>query len=180
MSIATRTGDDGTTGLMFGRRVFKWNPQVEAYGTVDELNASLGVARAAVSDQDSAEWLCSVQKRLVGLMGELAVQREDYPNYLSKGYARITRDDVTFLDSKIESLEKEEGLSFDGWATPGANPAAAALDLARTVCRRAERRATEVDADAPRNPLLLQFLNRLSDCLWLLARKFENITGLPQ
>ncbi len=173
MSIATRTGDDGTTGLMFGRRVPKWDAQVEAYGTVDELSSALGVARAANPEPSVNQWIMNVQKRLVGLMGELAVRREDYATYLARGYAHITTDDLAFLDAMVEKLEAEDGLKFDGWATPGATPPAAALDMARTVCRRAERRAIEVDPDTPRNPALIQFLNRLSDCLWLLARKFE-------
>lgn len=158
---------------MFGRRVPKWDSQVEAYGTVDELNAALGVARSVIPDLETNSWIVDVQKRLVGLMGELAVRREDYQNYLNKGYAHITAEDVAFLDSTVNNLESHDGLKFDGWATPGATPTAAALDMARTICRRAERRAVEIDADSPRNPTLIQFLNRLSDCLWLYARKYE-------
>lgn len=172
-SIATRTGDDGTTALMFNRRLAKHAPRVEAYGTVDELNAALGVARAGVSDAGLCEWLAGVQRRLVALMGELAVLPEDHGRYVDKGFPVVTAEDVAMVDAKVAGLETGDGLTFDGWATPGATPAAAGFDMARTVCRRAERRVSSLFVSDPGNPEILRFLNRLSDCLWLLARGHE-------
>ena len=117
MSIATRTGDGGTTALMYGRRVSKDSPRVEAYGEVDELNACLGLARAQI--QSSMKSLLEkIQKALVGLMGELAVATEDLPRYEADGYARIKDEDLALLDKEIERLEKEAPPSqgvVDSW-----------------------------------------------------------------
>ncbi len=174
-SIATRTGDDGTTGLMFARRVSKADLRVDTYGTVDELNSALGMVRAFSSLPEESEWLVSVQKLLVVLMGELAVSNEDREAYFAKGHLPIDDSSLELLDQKVSHLETVDGLKFDGWATPGANQAAACSDLARTVCRRAERKVVMlVSAGITVNPQIPKFLNRLSDCLWLLARKFES------
>jgi cob(I)alamin adenosyltransferase len=171
MSIATRTGDNGTTALMFGRRVSKNDPRVEAYGTVDELNAALGLARAQAVRSGAAESLLAVQGRLVALMGELAVAPEDLQRYRTAGkYPQLEESALAELDRLVERLEHEK-FTFDGWATPGANVAAAALDVARTVCRRAERRVVELGGDAA---LVIRYLNRLSDVLWLMARQAES------
>jgi cob(I)alamin adenosyltransferase len=171
MSIATRTGDDGTTALMFGRRVRKDDPRVEAYGTVDELNAALGLARAQAARLDAAEALLNIQKQLVALMGELAVAPEDLARYRSSGkYPLLDDAALAHLDDLVKQIEGEK-ISCDGWATPGANLPAAALDVARTICRRAERRVVGLDGD---NALVIRYLNRLSDVLWLMARQAES------
>jgi|SRR5438105_33081 len=173
MSIITRTGDDGTTGLMYNRRVAKTHPRVEAYGTVDELNAAIGLARAAADEDFVREVLLAVQKDLVVVMGELATLQEDLERYRTDGYQMVTSE----MTSRLEKIAKEieaQNISFHGWATPGANPSSAALDLARTVGRRAERRVCVLlETQLLRNPDLLTFLNRLSDLLWLLARWVE-------
>lgn len=137
MSITTRTGDGGSTTLMYGKRVSKDSPRVGAYGEVDELNSCLGLARAQ-ADKDRKGLLEVVQKALVGLMGELAVAPEDLKRYEADGYARIKEEDLARLDQEIERLEKKAPPA-KGWSTPGGNLAGAALDLARAVCRRAER-----------------------------------------
>jgi cob(I)alamin adenosyltransferase len=173
MSIVTKTGDSGTTGLMYNRRVPKNHPRIEACGAIDELNAALGVARAANKDPYVAEQLLPVQKDLVGLMGELATLHEDMPRYIKDGFARMTPDLITKLDDAAKFIESQN-VSFKGWATPGENAAAAALDLARSICRRAERRAYELQEQRHvDNPSILVYLNRLSDVLWLLARRSE-------
>src|SRR5258707_2269444 len=139
MSIVTKTGDGGTTALMYGRRVPKFDPRVEAYGAVDELNAVLGTARANAEQDFVRDNLLLIQKDLVILMGELAVAREDLERYVKDGYSLVTPD----LTAKLEKLVREieiQNVSFKGWATPGASAHSAALDVARTVCRRAERR----------------------------------------
>jgi cob(I)alamin adenosyltransferase len=173
MSIATRTGDGGTTALMYGRRVSKDSPRVEAYGEVDELNACLGVARAQI--QSSGKILLEkIQKALVGLMGELAVATEDLPRYEADGYARIKDEDLALLDKEIERLEKDAPPA-KGWSTPGGNLAGAALDLARAVCRRAERGVWQLEKKEGNVRIIIpRYLNRLSDLLWLLERDLES------
>ena len=139
MSIVTKTGDDGTTALMYGRRVPKTHPRVEAYGCVDELNAALGHARATAEHAWVRDSLLPVQKDLVTLMGELALLPEDLPRYTKDGYPLFTADLVGKLDNLAGKIEAQK-IHFKGWATPGATINSAALDLARTTCRRAERR----------------------------------------
>lgn len=173
MSIATRTGDQGTTGLMYNRRVPKCHPRVEACGSVDELNAALGLARAACPQPFIQSHLAALQKQLVTLMGELATAVEDLPRYVRDGFPLMEPDLTAKLDALIAQLESE-GMTFSGWAVPGANAGAAALDFARTVCRRAERRVCELHQNQQlRNDEILAYLNRLSDVLWLLARWAE-------
>jgi cob(I)alamin adenosyltransferase len=175
MSIATRTGDDGTTGLMYGRRVGKADPRVEAYGTVDELNAALGMARAHAALPLVRDELLAVQKPLVALMGELAVAPEDLARYRSTDkYPKLEESALQHLDELVARIEAEK-ISFAGWATPGASVASAALDVARTVCRRAERRVVSLSTTGERNSLTIRYLNRLSDVLWLLARYTETV-----
>lgn len=171
MSIITRTGDDGTTGLMYNRRVPKHHPRVEAYGCVDELNAALGLARAHAAAEPWDARLLELQRDLVRLMGELATAVEDLPRYAADGFAPVTAEMTAKLDRQAAALEARLKPPR-GWAMPGANPLSAALDLARTVCRRAERRVCQLEQDGQlRNPEILRYLNRLADLLWLLARE---------
>ncbi len=158
---------------MYNRRVPKSHPRVEAYGTVDELNAALGVARATATESFVSENLFSIQKELVGLMGELCVQPEDLERYVKDGYSLVTVAMTAKLDALVKEIEAQS-VSFKGWATPGATENSAALDLARTICRRAERRVFDLQATGElKNAEILIFLNRLSDLLWLLARWME-------
>lgn len=174
MSIATKTGDKGTTALMFGRRVPKTHIRVEAYGTVDELNAVLGLVRASGIQPFIAESVMAIQKDLVVLMGELAVAQEDRERYEKAGYHFVQAPMVDHLTDLVDDLEKNHHISFKHWATPGATSGAAALDLARTVCRRAERRVVEIaEKGEAINPEIVRYLNRLSDLCWLYARFVE-------
>jgi cob(I)alamin adenosyltransferase len=173
MSIATRTGDQGSTGMMFNRRVSKCHPRVEAFGCVDELNAALGLARAAGSPGFIRENLLAVQKQLVVVMGELATAVEDLPRYVTEGYPLTTPELTATLDGLVNQMEAQE-MTFHGWAMPGETACSAALDLARTVCRRAERRVCELHEHKQlRNQEIIVYLNRLSDVLWLMARWVE-------
>ncbi|MBP7825632.1 MAG: cob(I)yrinic acid a,c-diamide adenosyltransferase [Verrucomicrobia bacterium] len=173
MSIVTKGGDAGLTSLMYGRRIAKSHPRVEAYGCVDELNAALGVARATATQPFLRNHLARVQENLVQLMGELATAPEDLVRFGRDGFQVVTPELTALLDQVIAEIESQ-GVSFKGWATPGATPAAAALDLARTVCRRAERRVCGLsEAGELTNPEIVVYLNRLSDLLWLLARWAE-------
>ena len=177
MSIVTKTGDEGSTALMYNRRVSKCHPRVEAYGAVDELNAALGLARASVHNTLAQESLVQIQKDLVGLMGELATAVEDLPRYAKDGFSLVTSAQTFQLEQVIHSIEAQVG-SFRDWVTPGANLASASVDVARTVCRRAERRVCELQASNQlHNPEIIIYLNRLSDLLWLMARWIENQTA---
>jgi cob(I)alamin adenosyltransferase len=170
MSITTKTGDGGTTGLMYNRRVPKTHARVEAYGTVDELNAALGLARASATEMFVRDNLFWIQKSLVDLMGELSVTLEDLPRYAKDGYTLVTPAMTAKLDSLVQEIEAQK-VSFQGWATPGATQNSAALDLARTVCRRAERLVCALqEAGELKNAEIIIYLNRLSDLLWLFAR----------
>ncbi len=173
MSIVTKTGDQGTTGLMYNRRVSKCHPRVEAYGCVDELNTALGLARAASSDDFIRENLIATQKDLVILMGELATAVEDLPRYVKDGFSLVTPAMTAGLDQVVQEVEAQK-VSFKDWATPGANMPSATLDVARTVCRRAERRVCALhEAAQLQNPEVSIYLNRLADLLWLFARWVE-------
>jgi cob(I)alamin adenosyltransferase len=171
MSIATRTGDQGKTGLMYGRRVDKFDLRVETYGTVDELNAALGLARAQAELPLVKTELLLIQKQLVALMGELAVAPEDAQRYAKDNYVKLTEEMLRHLDELVAKVEAEK-ISFD-WATPGASVASASLDVARTICRRAERLVAKLAAAHEIDLLVIRYLNRLSDLLWLFARYTE-------
>ena len=175
MSIATKTGDAGETALMYGRRVPKTHRRVEAYGTVDELNSALGFVRATVSIPLLHDLILSVQKELVTLMGELAVADESRDRYLKDGYEVVIPAMVDRLTSVVEDLEKNHHITYKHWATPGFSIGSAALDVARTTCRRAERRIVALADSADYvNPDTIRYLNRLSDVLWLFARFLES------
>ena len=177
MSIATKTGDDGTTALLYGRRVPKTHPRIEACGAVDELNAALGLARAAAEDDILRNHLLAIQKDLVVLMGETGMAMEDLPRYVKDGYQLVTPAMTAKLNALVRQLEAKK-THFKGWATPGETMPAAALDAARTICRRAERRVcTLKETGELRNAEIVIYLNRLGDLLWLFARRAEAKSG---
>src|SRR6187431_13233 len=126
MSICTKTGDNGTTGLMYNRRVPKTHPRIETYGTIDELNAALGVARAASKEEFITSKLLHLQKLLIYVMGELATEKADLPRYAKDGFKSIQQEHGEELERWITEIEGQK-ISFQGWATPGANAQAAAL-----------------------------------------------------
>lgn len=172
MSIVTKTGDDGTTALMYGRRVPKNHPRVEAYGAVDELNSALGLARATTILELERENLLRIQNELVVLMGELATAPEDMPRYLKDGFVQVAAEKTAKLEELINQIEPK--ISLKDWAMPGATLHGAALDSARAVCRRAERRVCALqEAGELGNGEIIIYLNRLADLLWLLARFVE-------
>src|SRR5258708_32790359 len=170
MSIVTKTGDRGQTALMYNRRVSKCHPRVEAYGAVDELNAALGLARATAKQDFIRDNLMAIQKDLVVLMGELATAVEDLPRFLKDGFSQASPAMTAKLDALVKEIE-EQVASFHGWAMPGSNVGSAALDVARTVCRRAERGICGLHEKGQlNNAEIIVYLNRLSDLLWLMAR----------
>ena len=177
MSIATKTGDEGETSLMYGRRVSKTAGRVDAYGSVDELNSALGLARASATDEFLREQIFAIQKELVLVMGELATGREGLERYQKDGFQLTSASMTDRVTAVVDDLEKNRLGKFKGWATPGETLNAAALDLARTTCRRAERRVALLMAeDLKFNREILRYLNRLSDVCWLLARYAEQLS----
>lgn len=174
MSIVSKTGDSGTTKLMYGARVSKADLQVEAYGTIDELNSFLGLARAACDDAEIGAIIESLQRETFVVAGEMATP----PEQLEKLKARVTPAMTAALEAHITPIEQMPGL-LDDWALPGATTAGAAIDVARAVARRAERYAVRLsDADGLPNAEVLRYLNRLSDLLWLLGRRYEMERGI--
>jgi cob(I)alamin adenosyltransferase len=161
---------------MYGRRVSKTDARVDGYGCVDELNAALGLARVTASEPFIAEHVLIMQKDLIIVMGELATAREDLARYTADGYERTSPAMVDRLTAAIDDLEQNKLMHFKGWAIPGSSVGSASLDIARTTCRRAERRvAALLEADAQLNGEILRYLNRASDLCWLLARYAEQI-----
>jgi len=184
MKIYTKAGDAGETGLFGGERIAKDNARVEAYGTVDELNCALGVARAALAadpvlhDQDVL--LTRLQSELFDLGAELATPPQRLDTKLASRIPLASDERTAALEREIDRMEAElEPLKT--FILPAGTPSAAALHLARAICRRAERRAvtlSHADADAVR-PEALRYLNRLSDLLFVMARYANHRAGLP-
>lgn len=173
MSITTKKGDDGTTSLMYNRRVSKVAPRIEMLGFVDELNAALGQVRCQSDASKIANKIERIQKQLVELMGELATDGCDRERYQKDGFRLVDQEFVAPIDTLVVELESRMS-SFQGWAYPGDNPVSASLDAARCICRRAERQVCRlIESGSEPNREIQRYLNRLSDALWLLARYVE-------
>ncbi|MFP4070327.1 MAG: cob(I)yrinic acid a,c-diamide adenosyltransferase [Opitutales bacterium] len=172
MSISTQRGDDGTTALLFNKRVAKTHPRVMTYGRVDELNSALGLCRAHAKDVAVRGRLLEIQKTLIPLMAELATDDADHPRFLEKFADTLLRDaQVQTLTELVHELEARDG-GFQGWTQPGNTPADAFFDQARTTCRRAERGLVALrESGAQVRPELIAYLNRLADLLWLWGRE---------
>lgn len=166
MKVYTRAGDDGTTGLLFGGRVPKDSPLPTAYGAVDEAQAALGLARAETPDGGELDnILIAVGKDLYVLMAELATLPDNHDK-LTDGQTRVTSTMVDALEELIDATSEKFEPPTE-FVIPGTNRVSAALDLARTVVRRAERVAISAAADQSQ---VVPYLNRLSDLVWTLAR----------
>jgi cob(I)alamin adenosyltransferase len=172
MSIATKTGDDGETGLVGGKRVSKAHPRVQAYGAVDELTSALGFARSICRNARVNDATKVIQKELFTLSGSLA-----NPEPGAKS-AHVSREMVDALSRQVTEIEAIEGILGD-WAIPGENTVSAAYDVARTACRRAERAIVWLrESGESVDPLVLAYVNRLSDLLWLFSRLVEKESGV--
>jgi cob(I)alamin adenosyltransferase len=171
-SIATKTGDGGKTGLVGGIRVSKSSLRVESYGTVDELNAFLGFARSICEDDEFKNLTLSIQKELFVLGAELAT-----PGLPGGEQAHVTEEMVNRLTDEVHRIEAVEGILSD-WTIPGEDPVSAAFEVARTVCRRAERSAVRLlESGENVSPIAIMYLNRLSDLIWLMSRWIEMKKG---
>jgi cob(I)alamin adenosyltransferase len=175
VKVYTRRGDGGQTDLFGGERVAKDALRVEAYGAVDELNAALGVAAAATVERDLRERLAQIQALLFALGGSLATP--DPAHRAKSGLPEPTRGDVDALEQQIDAFETELA-PLQRFVLPGGTPAAAALHVARTVCRRAERRCVQLARDEAVDPTCIAFLNRLSDLLFVMARVANRRAGV--
>jgi len=175
VKIYTRTGDDGTTGLLGPGRVLKSDARVEAYGSVDELNAMLGVVRALDAASWLADHLVGIQSMLFSVGAELAATA---PEPLAK-LDRVGDAEVAKLEALIDRLEAELP-ALTSFILPGGSVLSAQLHLARTVCRRAERRVVALSASAPVAPTLVRFLNRLADLLFVMARRCDRRAGVAE
>lgn len=169
--IYTRTGDDGTTGLGDGSRIEKDALRVEAYGTVDELNSCIGMIISQLtpslltdSQHPLVEWLSNIQHDLFDLGGELCIP----------GHQTLTAALIDLLEEQIEAMNEHLPMLKE-FILPGGNPAASTSHLARTVCRRAERRVHSLSKEAELNPIGLKYLNRLSDWLFVAARAISRL-----
>jgi cob(I)alamin adenosyltransferase len=173
VSIATQRGDGGQTSLAGGVRVSKSDLRVETYGTVDELNTVLGFARSICRNAEIKTWTEEIQRTLFRLGSNLATPPES-----KKQPPPITSEDVDRLTGLVHKIEATEGLVSD-WSLPGAHPEAAAYEIARTTCRRAERIVVRfVESGAQVDPNVLAYLNRLSDLAWLFGRLLEVEAGV--
>jgi cob(I)alamin adenosyltransferase len=173
MSIATKRGDGGQTGLAGGIRVSKAHLRVESYGTVDELNTVLGFARSISRNLEIAAWTETIQRTLFRLGSALAT-----PPASKKLAPVISTEDVEFLTSLVHRIEAIEGVLGD-WSLPGAHTESAAYEVARTVCRRAERNVVRfVEEGGEVRPEIVAYLNRLSDVIWLFGRLIEFNAGI--
>lgn len=167
MKIYTKTGDKGQTSLYDGTRIDKDSLRVESYGTVDELNSSIGFATKFVEEESIIKSLKNIQMRLFFVAGELATKEEGMYKY------KVNEDDIQALEKIIDDyIPKIKG--GDKFIVPGSSTAAAALHVSRTICRRAERRIITLKRNEEVSDILLKFVNRLSDVLYTYARYLES------
>ncbi len=179
MSIVTRHGDGGETSLLYGGRVPKDDLHTEAYGALDEAISALGLARALSTDAARAQRLLDLQRELFTVGAELATAFDDRPK-LEKHFATVSAEMVAALDAQVEDLESRVPLP-KGFVIPGGDPVGAAIDLARAIVRRAERRTVALDrAGGLAGTEVLRYLNRCSDLLFMLAREAEGDAVVPK
>ena len=172
-SISTTRGDGGQTGLAGGIRVSKADLRVEAYGSVDELNTFLGFARSICSHEQISSWTETIQRTLFRVGSALATPPES-----RKQPPNITPEDIAMLTDLVHQIEATEGILSD-WSLPGAHRESAAYEVARTVCRRAERASVRfVESGGVVKPEVIAYLNRLSDVIWLFGRLIEFEAGI--
>ena len=179
MKVYTRGGDGGETSLFGGARVAKDDARIWAYGEVDELNSVLGWAASEIQDDDLSDWLRQIQSTLFDIGSELATPDIDTSARRREAVPRVGEREVLDCEQWIDRLDAElQPLTH--FVLPGGTRAAAALHLARTVCRRAERRVVALARDADLSPVVVHYLNRLSDLLFVMARAVNGRSGVPE
>lgn len=175
MKIYTKTGDNGETSLFGGKRVRKNNVRIEAYGTVDELNCVMGIARSFNVDKEIEKIVSDIQNQLFALGGDLATPMENNKVKIE----RIGESDIVRLEQMIDVLS-DKLPPLRRFILPGGNKVAAQIHLARTVCRRAERKVYTLSESELVGEFVLKYLNRLSDFLFVLARYVNYSTNSPE
>lgn len=190
-TIATKTGDTGTTGLLYGERILKSDPRIDIVGEIDELSAYLGLTKietngfltkksiyltieSAPTAYDCRDFLETIQKTLIQLMGEFVVESDKLERYINS-FPVLTEAHLKEVEKRIELIESEEGITPKDWILYGHNPVSGQFDLTSKICRRVERNLwTQVLCNKVTcRPVVLTYLNRLSDYLFLCARFFE-------
>ena len=174
--IYTKTGDDGTTGLIGGVRVKKYNIRLESYGTVDELNSYLGLIVAMDIDQHAKDVLKKIQSILFTIGAQLATD-DSIADFKKQIPCKL--EDIEMLEHEMDEMFKILP-KLNNFILPGGSQAAAYSQIARTVCRRAERRIVELSEQSEINKNLVKFINRLSDYLFVLGRKISHDDNIPE
>ncbi|KAA9340380.1 cob(I)yrinic acid a,c-diamide adenosyltransferase [Larkinella humicola] len=176
MKIYTKTGDQGQTSLIGGRRVSKAHHRIEAYGTVDELNSVMGLVRDQPVNESRKDLLKEIQDRLFTIGSELATDPE---KTIKKPLPVVLDTDVTLLEKAMDEMDAELP-ELRAFVLPGGHQSVSFCHLARTVCRRAERLVIALNDEKPVDPLVIQYLNRLSDYLFVLSRKMTQELGAEE
>ncbi len=176
MKIYTKTGDEGMTSLIGGKRVAKNSARLEAYGTIDELNSLLGMIRSFPTDRQVEDELVEIQSRLFDVGGNLATDPENTRFKMKLG---VKEADIERLEEAIDRMDGEVP-PMTHFVLPGGNEVVSFCHLARTVCRRAERRILDLGGEAEVDALVLKYVNRLSDYLFILSRKLAHDSGLEE
>jgi len=171
--VYTRGGDKGKTSLVGGQRVSKASTRLEAYGTVDELSAHLGLLAAMLSKGHEYDTLVRIQNNLFNVCTNLATDQEQTPLYPS---AHLKEGETELLEQEVDAIMHELP-EAQGFVLPGGTPEAAQAHVCRTVCRRAERRVVALSEEAVVSPEVQQYINRLSDYLFVLAKKLNFLAG---
>ncbi|MGO3181777.1 MAG: cob(I)yrinic acid a,c-diamide adenosyltransferase [Aequorivita sp.] len=182
MKIYTKTGDAGTTALFGGSRVPKHNMRIESYGTVDELNSNIGMIRSHEIDTHSKEILVGIQHCLFTIGSTMATDPKKAVLKSGKdrlNIPKIDEEDITLLETEMDKMN-EELPALTHFVLPGGNTIVSSCHIARTVCRRAERRATLLNETEPLEEHVIKYLNRLSDYLFVLARKLSKDTNAEE
>lgn len=165
MTVATKRGDNGTSGFLSGERFKKNHANFSVIGDIDELSSFLGLAKSV--SKEEKEILSRIQLVLINYMSELAYLKDDF---LSKGFGSVTEEDLKFIDDIVIELQNDPKLEQKGWVLYGKTELGATLDVSSKICRRVERGVVGLSKV---RPLLLQYINRLSDLLYLLARRAD-------
>lgn len=172
--IYTRTGDDGTTGLFGGARLPKHHIRIEAYGTVDELNSVIGLLASHITDQETLQLLITIQSRLFTVGSNLA--SDPSKDMITPD---LTDEDIQMIERTIDRLQTTLP-ELKNFILPGGNQAVSVAHIARTVCRRAERRCVALSYDSTVDPIIILYLNRLSDYFFVLARWLGQQEGIAE
>lgn len=176
MKIYTKTGDKGMTSLIGGKRVAKNSARLESYGTIDELNSYLGMIRSLAGDEQITDELVGIQSRLFDVGGNLATDPENTDIKVKLG---IRESDIRLLEEAIDRMDTEVP-PMKYFVLPGGDQLSSFCHIARTVCRRAERRILDLAEEAQVDELVLKYVNRLSDYLFILSRKVAYDSGIEE